>query len=692
LKVVKKEIKEVVKDGYAKIAKQKCSCYVPVNPCCGGAGLAEFISEKTGYTEEELESVPEGANLGLGCGNPVALASLQEGETVIDLGSGAGFDCFLAAQRVGEKGKVIGVDMTPEMIERARENARKGNYRNIDFRLGEIENLPITDNSADIIISNCVINLSPEKERVFQEAFRVLRPGGRMMVSDIVLLKELPNFIKNSVEGYIGCLSGAIMKEEYLGFIKAAGFQEVTILEETLFPIEYMENDPTAKAVIGDLKISPEKVSEIEHSVLSIKVYAVKLTDNMKVKVGKHGELRLPEKQRKQWGLEPGKEFQVRETRQGLLLWPLDPPLTKVYVEPTTTCNLSCRTCMRNSWNEPIGSMEMSVYRRLIDGLKEITSLRTMAFWGLGEPLLHPDIVEMVVLAKKLGVRVEIITNGLLLNREIAEKLVLAGLDTIVVSIDGCSPKSYAEIRSGSDFRTVQENVKGLVAVRSAHRRDNPEIGLEFVAMRHNVSELQNLRYLARSLGATFVVVTNVLPYVDELKDQILYWQSGSKFYPRIRSCWFPDITLPPMDGRGDDLQPLLSLLQQIGTIDPLMRCNDAAEVFCRFVREGAAAVAWDGELSPCVALMHSYTCYVLGKKKNIKRYTVGNVGQEKIAKIWESNEYRQFRKRVVEFDFSPCVNCSGCELSESNEEDCFGNKFPVCGDCLWAQGVILCP
>lgn len=271
-----KEIKEVVKDGYAKIAKQKCSCYVPVNPCCGGVGLAEFISEKIGYTEEELTSVPEGANLGLGCGNPVALSSLREGETVIDLGSGAGFDCFLAAKKIGETGKVIGVDMTPEMIEKARENANNGNYRNVEFRLGEIENLPVVDNSADIVISNCVINLSPDKGKVFQETFRVLRPGGSMMVSDIVLMKELPDFIKNSVEGYIGCLSGAIMKEEYLGFIKAAGFQEVTVLEETPFPIECMENDPAAKAVLGNFKIPPEKIREIEHSVLSINVYGVK--------------------------------------------------------------------------------------------------------------------------------------------------------------------------------------------------------------------------------------------------------------------------------------------------------------------------------------------------------------------------------------------------------------------------------
>ena len=225
-----------------------------------------------GYTEEELKSVPEGANLGLGCGNPIALASLQQGETVLDLGSGAGFDCFLAANKVGGQGKVIGVDMTPEMIEKARENAEKGNYENVEFRLGEIEKIPATDNSVDVVISNCVINLSPNKAKVFKEAFRVIKPGGRLMVSDIVLLKELPDIIKNSVAAYVGCISGAIMKDKYLEAIKEAGFQDIKITDETSFPIEFMENDPTAKAVIKKASIATEGFKEIGNIIVSIKV------------------------------------------------------------------------------------------------------------------------------------------------------------------------------------------------------------------------------------------------------------------------------------------------------------------------------------------------------------------------------------------------------------------------------------
>ena len=272
----KEKVKKVIRESYAKIAKKDSSCCAPVDSCCESTDLAEDISKKIGYTEEEMKTVPEGANLGLGCGNPVALASLREGETILDLGSGAGFDCFLAAEKVGKNGRIIGIDMTPEMIEKARENAKKGKYENVEFRLGEIENLPVADNSVDAIISNCVINLAPDKRRVFMEAFRVLKPGGRVMISDIVLLKELPDFIKNSIEAYIGCVSGAIMRDEYIEAIKAAGFQEVRIIDETSFPSESMDNDPTVRAIIENFNISPEKVKEVASSVISIKVYGIK--------------------------------------------------------------------------------------------------------------------------------------------------------------------------------------------------------------------------------------------------------------------------------------------------------------------------------------------------------------------------------------------------------------------------------
>jgi SAM-dependent methyltransferase len=256
----------MVREGYGKIAEaEKCGC-----------GCGSSVSENIGYSSEELGSVPEGADLNLGCGNPVALASLKEGETVVDLGSGGGLDCFLAAKKVGAKGRVIGVDMTAEMLDKARDNCRRGGYKNVEFRLGEIENLPVADGTADVIISNCVINLSPNKQRVFNEAFRVLKSGGRLMISDMVLLNELPETVKESVQAYVACIAGAEMKSAYTGMIEKAGFKQVKIVEETHLPLELMLSDVTAKAIMKELDLTEKRTAELNNSVVSIKISAIK--------------------------------------------------------------------------------------------------------------------------------------------------------------------------------------------------------------------------------------------------------------------------------------------------------------------------------------------------------------------------------------------------------------------------------
>jgi arsenite methyltransferase len=264
------QIHDAVREGYTRVAEEPCGC-----GCCGGAD-ANKISERIGYTNEEMESVPEGANLGLGCGNPVALAELAPGETVLDLGSGAGFDAFIAARAVGEGGRVIGVDMTPAMLARARENANTGGYGSVEFRLGEIEHLPVADGSVDAVISNCVINLSPEKGQVFLEAFRVLKPGGRLLVSDIVMVGELPEKVRQSISAYIGCIAGAVSRERYLALIRRAGFPEVEVVEEASFPVSCMANDPTAQALIGDLKLTPDELRATESAIASVRVRAVR--------------------------------------------------------------------------------------------------------------------------------------------------------------------------------------------------------------------------------------------------------------------------------------------------------------------------------------------------------------------------------------------------------------------------------
>lgn len=227
-----RNIKEAVRDGYARIARESSGgsgCCGPTSGGCCGRGTAAETARRIGYSDQEISAHGEGANLGLGCGNPTVMASLRPGEVVLDLGSGAGFDCFIAAGKVGETGRVIGVDMTSEMLIRARSNAERLGVRNVEFRLGEIENLPVADASVDVAISNCVINLSPEKERVFREIYRVLKPGGRVAVSDLALLRPLPEEVRSDLAAYIGCVAGAVPIDEYLGHLRAAGFVDGSV-------------------------------------------------------------------------------------------------------------------------------------------------------------------------------------------------------------------------------------------------------------------------------------------------------------------------------------------------------------------------------------------------------------------------------------------------------------------------------
>lgn len=271
------QVRAVVRERYGAIAvadgEGEASCCGAETSCCGPSS-AEDISSAIGYSDQEMGSVPKGANLGLGCGNPVALAALRPGDTVVDLGSGAGFDCFLAAERVGPEGRVIGVDMTAAMLERARGNATKGDYTNVEFRLGEIEHLPVADSSADAVISNCVVNLSPDKPQVFSEALRVLRPGGRLMVSDLVLDAPLPDAVRDSVEAYVGCVAGALLRDDYLGAMRAAGFEEVEVVEESGFSMDCIVEGPQGQH--GAAPLAEDDLKRAGAAVRSVKVRAVK--------------------------------------------------------------------------------------------------------------------------------------------------------------------------------------------------------------------------------------------------------------------------------------------------------------------------------------------------------------------------------------------------------------------------------
>jgi len=266
-------MKDFVKKIYASIAKGKrAGCCGPSVSCCPSTSK---VSKKMGYTKEELDSIPQDADMGLGCGNPIALASLKKGETVVDLGSGGGIDVFLAAKNVGDTGRVIGIDMTQEMIDKANQNAKRGGFKNVEFKLGDIENIPLEDSLADCIISNCVINLAEDKQKVFNESFRILKPGGRLMVSDMVLLSELPEHISKSAQMYAGCIAGALVKDDYLNKIKNAGFNSVDIVKED--PVKLLDYIGSDKILADIIQNMPQaEIDKIDTAVVSIKVSAKK--------------------------------------------------------------------------------------------------------------------------------------------------------------------------------------------------------------------------------------------------------------------------------------------------------------------------------------------------------------------------------------------------------------------------------
>ena len=365
------------------------------------------------------------------------------------------------------------------------------------------------------------------------------------------------------------------------------------------------------------------------------------------------------------------------------------PLLSKVYVEPTSRCNLSCTTCMRQTWDEPLGDMSMETFQSLISGLQTAMGMKAMAFWGIGEPLLHPHLAKMIAQAHGRGYATELITNGMLLTARVSRDLIAAGLDFLVASVDGSTAQSYTDIRKGADFDVLVRHLRLLNQEKARARTRFPEIGLEFVASRQNIHALPGVVEMARGLQATTLIVTNVVPYTSSFRDGVLYWLSaGEARRPATLSVKGLKVIVPNMDPRPG----YQDVLEKLGAAPaPGLHQASGQAAQCPFITKNAMAVRWDGTVSPCVALMHGHTGFYLNRAKTVLHYGVGNVAATSAAAIWDSASYRAFRDRVARFDFPPCSHCD-CDLACSNEEDCCGTPFPTCGDCLWAQGIAVCP
>ena len=404
------------------------------------------------------------------------------------------------------------------------------------------------------------------------------------------------------------------------------------------------------------------------------------------------GRLILSEELVSQYGLEPGTEVWIENGENEFILHRPVTQLKKVYIEATNHCNIACRMCMRNTWDESYGWMSEQTFAALLQSLQHLSNMPLVSFGGLGEPLSHPRFIDMVEQLKEIGADVEMITNGTLLNEKRARKLVDAGLDILWVSIDGASPESYADVRLGAELPKVLTNVDRLYKMREGWRYfPKPQIGFTFVAMKRNINDLPEVIKIGRRVGAKHFMVSHVQPYSAEMQSESLYNQMLRNI-TYMPSRWVPQLNLPKMKIDETTRDVFYQLLNSGCNVNfagnDLAGSNDV----CTFVQGGSISIGWDGSASPCLPLLHNHVSYLHGKERRSHRHIIGNVIERDLIDLWQDPEYVAYRKRVQSFGFAPCTPCGGCELSESNELDCFGVTFPACGGCLWAQGVIQCP
>jgi MoaA/NifB/PqqE/SkfB family radical SAM enzyme len=407
--------------------------------------------------------------------------------------------------------------------------------------------------------------------------------------------------------------------------------------------------------------------------------------------------------------------------------------LSKIYIEPTNCCNLTCRTCIRNIWGEEPGYMSRATFDSILASLfpgfgagegpagshnaasamgaaasadrglaAKLSAARavrgrpgdrqlTVFFGGFGEPLAHPEIVRMIASAKSAGARVELITNGTLLTPDLSQQIIAARLDRLWVSLDGARPESYADVRLGAELPQVLDNLKTFRGARPPAHKPMPEIGIAFVAMRRNVGDVPELLRLGARLGARYYMITNVLPHTPEMCKEILYEHALADI-SYLQSPWVPAINLPKLDVNELTRDVVYQVLRSHRNVTFAGSNLGGANDRCPFIDQGAAAVGWDGGFSPCLDLLHEHVSYLHGRPRHTRRYTVGNVAERNVLDLWNDPEHQAFRSRVEHFEFSPCSFCGGCELSLANEADCTGHTFPTCGGCLWGQGIIQCP
>jgi MoaA/NifB/PqqE/SkfB family radical SAM enzyme len=408
--------------------------------------------------------------------------------------------------------------------------------------------------------------------------------------------------------------------------------------------------------------------------------------------VDKDGRLILSPQVARQYGLNPGSKVRLDEGNNFFRIHRPITHLTKIYIEPTVACNLDCITCFRNAWDQPIGRMSDETFERFLAGLSKLSPLPDVYFGGIGEPLFHPKTIEWIRRVKELGGKVELITNGTILNEKIARQLIDAGLDVLWVSIDGATPESYEDVRLGAELPVVLENLRRLFKMRKGGHFPQPEIGVAFVAMKRNIADLPKIIQLGHTFGARYYSVSNIQPATAEMQADRLYTRTMRNI-AYMPSPVLPKLSLPKIDF-NDATQAALTEAFNSGCNVSFAGNNwGGSNDVCNFVEGGTMSIAWTGDVSPCWPLMHTHMSYLHNKPRLSTKHVIGNVRDRSLENLWLDPDYLAYRERLHNFVFAPCTFCGGCDLSEANVEDCLGNDIsPVCGGCLWAQGIIQCP
>ncbi len=411
----------------------------------------------------------------------------------------------------------------------------------------------------------------------------------------------------------------------------------------------------------------------------------------VRIQLDEKGHLILPDEIMKRLGFLQDSLIRLEEDKNSITIHRSSSSLARVYVEPTNRCNLDCSTCMRNVWEEPLGNMTHATFERIIQSVRELAPTPMIFFGGFGEPLAHPNIIEMILEVKALGAEVELITNGILLDKNMAQRIISSGLNRIWISIDGATPQSYKDVRLGDALPQVLENLMQLRLLKTKQGSIHPRVGIAFVAMKQNIDDLPAIIRIGNRVGADHFSISNVLPHTAELKNQVLFSHSmnDGDLQP---SQWSPVISMPRIDLNHEMIQKMEELYKTPAILEFADREFKIGINTCPFIRKGSISVRWDGAVSPCLSLLHTHESYLDDHIRKSLEYQVGDVNRDSLLKIWNSPEYVNLRERLIKFDFSPCTFCNSCYMADENMEDCFGNSQPACGGCLWAQGFIQCP